>query len=531
MKKHIEKFIWTFLPAALVVFSFGAAGEICGTFFDTTAAAFGSKFPDNKAEDVKAVLTGMGAPQAVTGPSNTLPASMAVLVTDESPRSLVGIDLAGGREVWKVTPPIQSELTVGGDIVVFQSGFNVVGHDLKTGAARWSFEIETGWNYHGADIEGNVAIISVGVGGEQAGAYSNGRVIALNARTGGKLWENSSGGGLLGAPAIHGNYVFVPWDRQKVSILEIEKGTEVCRVRADDFTINFVRADATGAYYGALASGTKLSTIYRFDEKSAVGTAAGSTSFTPALEPVPGEPAFARDAYALPVSGRSGTEKIKFHWVPAVDAAKPISMADGAYYLHYWRFLIAFDQATHQVRWTYRTEKDIESIAAVSGGVVGVDSDGKMFFVDAVSGAEIWKYESGHKVLTAAIDANGFKPAGGGGAAPDPLIGLKEIIWDKDNRMLPIRSYAAFLIAAFPAPEVTQDLLTVYSDASCPKGLRDAVVQALRKRTTGAEYLVKALHMQYDFLEQTQAPPMGVVAPALVNMGERGPSRAFSITS
>ena len=250
VRKHIAKYLKAALLATLVVFSFGAAGEICGTFFDTTAAAFGSKFPDNKAEDVTAVLNGMGAPQAVTGPANTVGSPMAVLVTDESPRALVGIDLAAGRELWKVSPPIQSELTVGGNLVVFQSGYNVVGVDLRTGATLWSREIETGWNYHGADIEGDVAIISVGVGGEETGAYSNGQIIAVNARTGGKLWENSSGGGLLGAPAIHGNFAFVPWDRQKIAIIDVKEGTEMCRVRADDFTINFVRADATGAYYG-----------------------------------------------------------------------------------------------------------------------------------------------------------------------------------------------------------------------------------------------------------------------------------------
>jgi len=167
LKKHI-RIIEAFLLALLVLFSFGAAGEICGSFFETTAASFGSKFPDNKPADISNALGKLGAPQAVTRPANATGVPLAILVTDESPRSLAAIDLAGKREVWKVTPPIQSELAIGDDIVVFQSGFSVVAHDIRNGALRWKIEIEEGWNFHGAAIEGGLAVIAIGVGGEQA---------------------------------------------------------------------------------------------------------------------------------------------------------------------------------------------------------------------------------------------------------------------------------------------------------------------------------------------------------------------------
>ena len=53
--EKIAKVTRASLIALIVIFSFGAAGEICGSFFETTAAAFGSGFPDNKPEDVKSV--------------------------------------------------------------------------------------------------------------------------------------------------------------------------------------------------------------------------------------------------------------------------------------------------------------------------------------------------------------------------------------------------------------------------------------------------------------------------------------------
>jgi outer membrane protein assembly factor BamB len=509
------------LIALIVIFSFGAAGEICGSFFETTAAAFGSKFPDNKPEDVKSVVSGLDAPQPVGGVGNSMGIPVAILVIEEDPRAIVAIDLNSGNEIWKITPPVSSQITLKGDLLVFQSGIKIAGYSLVTGQELWDLAIDEGWNYHGADIYGDTAVVSVGVGGEEAGAYANGRILGINAKNGHKRWDNSSGGGLVGAAAIYGKYVFVPWDRQKIVVLDAKEGKEICRLRADDYTINFVEACQSGVYFGSAATGTSLSSIFRFDEKAATGTRVGSTMFVPNLEPVPGDPWFKNDAFGRPVAGRSASEKIRFHWLPTIDGTSPIAMSDSVFYLHYWRYVVALDSTTSRVRWTYRSDQDIESMRPLPGGVIGVDSNGRMFFLDATSGTEIWSKETGHKVLSATFDANGFRPQGQGAAVADPIIGLKEMMWDKDNRMMPIRAYAAFLIADFPIPEVTQDLLTIYSDASIPKGLRDAVVQALAKRTIGSKYLVKALHMRYDFLEQTQAPPMQVVAPALVNMNDR----------
>ncbi len=510
------------LIGLLVVFSFGAAGEICGPLFETTAAAFGSKFPDNQSEDIRSVLTRVRKADVKAGkPENSHGAPVVVMVTEENPRALVAWDLKAGRQLWKVAPPVRSEITVGGDLVLFQSTAEVTALNIGTGNEAWSYEIEEGWDYHGADVGDDIVAVSIGVGGQEAGSYANGRLLGFDASSGSEVWEHGSGGGLIGEPLVIGDLVFAPWDRQKIVVIDGDEGDELARLLATDYTINHVEADPNGVYFGSAATGTTLSTLFRLDEAAASGTREGSTVFVPALEPVPGDPGFKRDAFAKPVAGRSAREKIRFHWLPGVPQPNSIDMANKQFYLHYWRYIIAFDAKTSQVRWVHRSNNDIESMAVVKDGVVGAETGGRLFFLNAQSGADTWSVETGNKVLAAAFDADGFNPGGGGEAVADPLVGLKEMIWDKDNRMLPIRSYAAFLMAAFPAPEVTRDLLQVYSDASTPKGLRDAVVKALEKRTVGAEYLVDALHMRYDYLEQTQSPPMNVVAPALVNMNER----------
>ncbi len=505
-----------------VIFCFGAAGEICGSFFDTTASAFGTSFPDNNPEDMRKVVKRL-AKNAEVGPAtpkNRLGRPVAVLVAEGEPRRVIAVDLQGGASVWSRDLPVHSHVTIGGDTAIFVSGNDVVALSLADGRTLWDYEIDEGWEYRGAAADRGVVVFSIGVGGEDEGGYGVGRLIALKEETGGTLWENNSGGGLLGEPEIEGKMVFVPWDRQKVAVLDLYEGREIARVRGDDYPIHYVEAEAGVAYFGSNSTARAVATLLRFDEAAATGKKEGSTVFVPQLAEVPGDPGFDRDAFSRPSAGRSAREKIRFHWQPAPAPPGEIAMADGAFYLHYWRYIIAFDAQTSDVRWTYRSSKDIESMDAVAGGVVGVDSSGRLFFVNAQTGAEVWAHDTGAKVLTAAFDAAGVN-TGSGGMGTKPLDGLREILWDKDNRMLPIRAYAAMLLADLPEPKVTENLLEVYSDASTPVGLRKAVVKALKKRNTGAQYLVAALHMRYDFLEQTHPAPMDVVAPALVNMGER----------
>ncbi|MCP4674599.1 MAG: PQQ-binding-like beta-propeller repeat protein [Deltaproteobacteria bacterium] len=518
----ITRVIRLLVVGVVVVFSFGAAGEICGAFFETTAAAFGAKYPDNKPEDIRKVLTQVRKAEDRTGkPENSRGVPVAVMVTEATPRAIVGMDLKSGKELWKVTIPIRSEITLGGDLAIFRSTADIVALGIGNGKEMWRYEIDEGWDYHGADVEDDVAAISIGVGGQDANSYANGRLLAFNAQSGSKIWEHGSGGGLIGEPLVIGGLVLAPWDRQKIVVIDIDEGEEVCRLLATDYTINYLEANPNGVYFGSAATGTTISTLFRLDEAAATGTREGSTAFIPSLEPVPGDPGFKRDAFDKPVAGRSGREKIRFHWRPGIPQPNTIVMADDQFYLHYWRYIIAFDSKTSQVKWVHRSDHDIESMSAAKDGVFGAESEGRVFFLNKNNGQVAWNKDTGHKVLSAVFDANGFNPSSGQDVPADPLIGLKEMIWDKDNRMLPIRSYAAFMMAAFPNPEVTRDLLQVYSDGSTPKGLRDTVVKALEKRTVGAEYLVDALHMRYDYLEQTQSPPMNVVAPALVNMSER----------
>lgn len=508
---------------ALVVFSFGATGEICGFFFKDRTTAFGSRFPDNKPRDIRKVLSKIDrAASSYSKPENSAGKPIAVLVVKGDPRALIGIELSSGKKLWRMSVPIGSELSLGGDFVVFKSGNQVVAYSLRNGQKQWDLDLDEGWDYYGADVNGDLAAVSLGVGGGEAGGYANGKIVVLKASNGYPVWEHGAGSGLVGEPVVVGDLVFVPWNRQKIVVIDVDEKEEICRVRAEDYSINYLRRGSGGVYFGSLSTKRSLGTLHRFNENAATGTSEGSTVFMPKLKPVPGVAHFGRDGFATAIGGRSTEEKIRFHWQPLHFKEDLVAMEGGKFYLHYWRYIFAFDAQSSKVVWSYISKENIESVQVLKGGhVIGANTSGRLFLLDGETGKEAWTLTTEEEILTAAFDADGFSTGATGGTPGDVVAGLKDVILDNDNRMLPIRGYAAHLLADIPRPEVTRDLLDIYSSPTSPKLLRDAVVEAVDKRTLGAEYMVEALKMRYDFLEQTQAPPMKIVAPALVNMKQK----------
>ncbi len=521
--KTIQR-IRAFFVCVLVVFSFGATGEICGFFFRDRTTAFGSRFPDNKSRDIRKVLAKIDRGAVDYGkPENSAGMPIAVLVVKGDPRALVGVELTSGKKLWQMSVPINSELSLGGDSVVFKSGNQVAAYSLKNGQKQWDLDLDEGWDYYGSDVSGELAAVSLGVGGSGAGGYSNGKIVVLKSSNGFPVWEHGAGSGLVGEPVVVGDLVFVPWNRQKIVVIDVDEKEEICRVRAEDYSINYLLRGSGGVYFGSLATKKSQSSLLRFNENAATGTSEGSTVFVPKLKPVPGVAHFGRDGFATAVGGRSTEEKIRFHWQPTHFKEDLVAMEGGKFYLHYWRYIFAFDAQSSKVVWSYISGENIESLQVLKGGhVIGANTSGRLFLLDGATGKEVWTLSTDEEILSAAFDANGFNTGATGGAPGDVVDGLKDIILDNDNRMLPIRAYATHLLADIPKPEITRDLLDIYSSPTSPKLLREAVVDAVDARTTGAEYMVDALKMRYDYLEQTQAPPMQIVAPALVNMKEAG---------
>jgi hypothetical protein len=311
-----------------------------------------------------------------------------------------------------------------------------------------------------------------------------------------------------------GDLVFVPWDKQNVSVLNAGSGVEVCRIRSKDDVINFIVNRPEGVYYGSRG-------LYRFDNRSWTGKKTESTFYEVPIKGVPGSPELLTDKL-VPVMGLSSArDKIRFFWSPALgpDQSK-IGFVDDTLYMLYYRFLYAFDAFTGKLKWVYRNKMDIEDVQVIPGGLYLVDKKGEIILLEATRGDEVNRVSMGANLITGVLDVGRFAPTIAPPAGePEPLRGkLIELILDNDNRLVPIRKYTLSFLADIPDPEVTKDLLDVYIQKGIPKEMKDVAREMLLGRESGAAYLVDSMKFHFDYLEEQIPPPMGVVAQALVKM-------------
>jgi hypothetical protein len=482
----------------------------CAEFLGRRRSAWDNLFRDNNPEDTAGILGRISAPRAQTEPANRLRRPLLAAVKLGTPPFLFVHDLSAGTTVWeREVGEIASRPLILDDLVVFVVGREVLAWDLATGAERWRYGMPEGWTFRGAAVENGRAYVTIGKGRLGSVQRRDGRIVCLEAASGRSLWVHEVPF-LLAAPAAADNLVYVPWDGQNMTVLDGTTGNEICRLRSLDDVINFAIARPEGVFYGGRG-------LYRLTDRSPNGRRDAATYFAMPLTDVPGDPEFELSGFELP---SLSMRKIRFYWqaVPTADASQ-FAMTDNAIYLLYFRFILAFDSQSGQLRWAYRFNEDVEGVDVVPGGIFLMGRHGVLTFVGAESGSVEWSAELGVRIRSVTFSMGGFQPpARVIPGPPNVRQRLQEIIFDPDNRLLPVRTYALHLLTTVEDPEVTQDLLQVASREGVPVQLREAAAQALAGRETGAAFLIDALSIHNDFLAQSQTVPLNIVAPTLVRM-------------
>ncbi|MDH5493660.1 MAG: PQQ-binding-like beta-propeller repeat protein, partial [Myxococcales bacterium] len=527
--------------ASLLSGCFGTYGAI--------SPAFDHRFADNDARQTRALLQRLPAAQEAESPSNALHRPVAVATVHGESPALVAFDLSDGARLWSQPIEAMTRPEVCSDVVLTSTRTQLRAFDLGTGEALWEQDLVSGLAYLGGDRAGSTIVFVQSVGAS-GGATRVGRVQALDARTGQPLWEHEIVG-VLGRPAAMGGYAFVPWERQNIAILDLATGVEITRLRSTDDVIAWVHAHPSGVHYGSQG-------IYRLTGRSHAGTRDGSTYLPAPIPDAPRSPLVQDDAF-FPMPGtRSARGRIRIYFSPTVsrDEARVAILAD-TFYLVYYRYVFAFD-AESELRWVRILEQDVIGAEVVEAGLFTIGEQGRAELLSHASGGTIHTLEVGTEIASVALDAAGFRPAPSAsagdpeaGAAPeqapeqpaeqapeqasdradaeagaDPApsnlrFGLIELAGDPDNRLVPARAFAIQLLARMPEPEITQDLLDLYSQRSMPGALREAIATALRTRGSGSEFLVSSLARRYDFLQGTQNPPLTVIVPSLLESADR----------
>lgn len=200
----------------------------------------------------------------------------------------------------------------------------------------------------------------------------NGRVYALWARTGKKLWEFRTTGGIGASPSLGPNgMLYVSSGDNYLYALSAKDGTERWRYRT------------WGRILGSAALGAD-GTVY-------IGTI---------------------DGYLVAIGGRTGQKLWELNTGSRKEVqASPIIGSDGVIYLGSMDgALRAIDAKTHTAKWSFGTGGAITAAPALTadGAVLVASMSGNLYAVDIATGKERWRYRTGTMPPTGVITGGAF---------------------------------------------------------------------------------------------------------------------------
>ncbi len=197
--------------------------------------------------------------------------------------------------------------------------------------------------------------------------YTDGRLVALDAKSGAERWQFKTGGAVAGAPAVVDGTVFVGSYDGNVYALEAATGAE--RWRTSIGVVGGAPAVAEGLVYVTTGQGNAAPAVT--DGTVYAGDGFGSVLY--ALDAATGEQRWS-----------SGQLQ---------------------------RGLSAFDAVTGTERWHVTTERQVNAPPAVTGGLVYVsDVDRRLYALDPARGSQIWSARIGEDPDVSATGASIVTP-------------------------------------------------------------------------------------------------------------------------
>jgi outer membrane protein assembly factor BamB len=466
---------------------------LCAISACASTQAFGTTFPDNRPRDVEAVLARLEAS------TPTDPRAVVVGAT-AAPSQVFAYDLDAERLLWRQAASVTTAPLAAGDYVVTPEQDALRIRDLETGAVRFEVPSE-GMGLMGAGSDGDLTAVVLSTGGSM-GARS--KLVLVR---GGKL-TTSAIDYPLGGPAVRAGLVFVPWNRQHLSVLDAE-GNELARVRLRDEVVSQALVREGQVYFGDAG-------LFHFDARSAQGSREGATYFKPSREGrLPGNPAFLPSASTLPPAVESAVQRISLAFHPKLEG-DVLGLSDDTLYLAFYRQIYALSPSGPEARWVHQTNEDAVGVEAFDGGLLIADAKGELTALDT-QGRVTWQESLGIAPVVARFRVGSFARAPAS-SEPAPLtVQLMDAALNPDARLVPTRAMAVSLLAALEDEEATQALIEICQDRTTPERVRTVSCVALAKRTNGSDAIIEALARHADYLTATPVPPVGPLSEAALN--------------
>jgi outer membrane protein assembly factor BamB len=475
------------LPASFFALVLGAA---CGGG-QTQGGAFDSAQRDDG--------TAMAALQKQLA-SVTIPLGADVAVGVFGERSLVGVPLAGG-EPWTFEHAIACRPVLAGRLVVGLGANEMFGLDALTGKQLWTRK--AAGCPRGIADDGKITVVSVrpvtGVGGIVLAIDHEGQII--------RQIEDTAN---IGIPGIVGGVLFLPWNSRYVSAYDVAVGEEVARVRFPELV---TRAFVVG---GALFFGERTAT--RFDDRIGLVPADKASTLALPERALPDHPTWMESGNDSLPPGSLPADRVRLYARPASSGSP--ALAGGRYAATHGHVALGLDAKDGATVWVHTSTADFLGGAAYQGGFALCDAEGNVAFLDAQTGALAGLVSLGVPVDACVVQADGFSKTK---AAPRPLRDqMAEAIRLRAPGAEPVQRFLLSELARSSDERATETLIQLATSDAASRELVEDIRAALAERRSGASFMLAALAVRYDYLDDVLRPaPVGPLADALAAMNEK----------
>ncbi len=421
---------------------------------------------------------------------------VAVAGTDK----IVGVPLGGGA-TWKATHALDARPVITGSVVVVSGGNEVAALDAATGKRLWA-RPTPGAAFLGAGDDGALTAVAL-----SRGAGSTLLLVARDGTVKRKIDTDKQ----IGAPAVLGGVVFVPWGNQYVSALDGKNGEELGRVVLRD---KVSRATSVG---GALYFGEQA--YVRFDDKIGQASHGKANRIALPARELPGTPRWVvPGTERLPVAANARDRSQLF---ARPNEATPPGLDANRFYANYYQLVFGFESEKGRLAWVRTHGAELIGGEAIAGGMLLCDEEGKIVAYDAANGQTVLEKSVGEPIASCVVQADTFRAPRPTSAATSLGQQITEAVTAREATLATAQRLLLRELAALEDESATKTLIDIASDPrSVPVLVADARA-ALAARRNGTSHMLAALGRRYDFLHDVLvSPPVGPIADALAAMKE-----------
>jgi outer membrane protein assembly factor BamB len=475
----------------LTLAALGSLGTGCGGH-SKKVAAFSTDWENDRGKSINVVY------EQARG--HKLPEGIA-LVVGVTRDGLIARSL-DGKESWSYSHALDSRPSIASDVVVGSGGGSVFCLDAHSGKPLWSVPSE-GLRLRGAGDDGKLTAVSLG-----ADDVTQNRLLVIDRQ--GSTVLSEAPVIPIGVPAVLAGMVFVPWGEQYVSAIDLQSGNETGRLLSRS-TVSHALNIAGDLYFGERG-------LVRFDDKIAEAARNPEQFVTLPDGKLPGNPQWLLPGTRVTPKAATAIDKVRLYARPN---AQGTAVESGRFAASYFRLAMGFDAKSGDVAWVHSGPQDYLTVGAGSGGFVYCDASGKVTLLAAASGEAAGELSLGAPLSACVVQTAAFKIAATKSAGT-LLDQLQAAILLEAPQLVTAQRFLLDELHKQKDPAVTQTLIRLATNPRTAPGLLEDARKLLAERRDGAEYMLEALAVHYDFLSGVLVgPPVGPMADALAAMGEK----------